>query len=440
MGLFSKIFGAERKAYDTTVFEAVLAQGGVNAAGINVTPTLALNCTTVAAGVRVRVETLGSLSLLLYKRGHDDERSRATEHPLYRLLHDRPNSFTSAAEFVMQLESDVILEGEGFALANRAEGRIVELLRLNPINVTCKHDDDTLEPYYEVRNKAGRMRRYEWPDILHIRGSIDLANNKNGRPLSALRQASQAIGLAMALEGHAARIMSKSARPGGALNKGVKKMDDVAWKRVLQSWQGHTGQQAGGVAILEEGMTFTPLTFSSVDLQFAEMRIFQTVEISRALGTPPTLIYEMGRATFANSEELAQNSRPSLCLDVVNSGKGRSPGCSRKRNRPSIIPNSRSTRWSRPISAPAMRRTPRHAADPGSRPTRPAPLTTEPASKAATCCGRPQTPSVLRLQQQRRRSPNRSRWPHERTNRIQGKAVRQRCWRVERDRVAFRHR
>jgi HK97 family phage portal protein len=308
MGWFRKIFSGEQKSFDESAWSALVDQGSRTAAGIFVSPLKALECTAVAAALRIRVETLGSLGLFLYQRGANDERSRAAEHPLYALLHDRPNPWTSAAAFVMQLETDVITEGAGYAFANRVDGRIVELIRLDPLAVVEKCDAATTEPYYDVTLSGGAVRRYGWQDILHIRGSIDFANRSGARPLSALRQARQAIGLAIALEGHAARLLGNGARPSGALTTGGKRLDDVAYKRLQKSWRGaHSGDNAGGTAILEDGMDFKAITFSSVDLQFGEMRIFQSVEIGRALGVPPPMIFELGRATFANTEEMTQS-------------------------------------------------------------------------------------------------------------------------------------
>lgn len=307
MGLLQKFFGGERKSFDESAWAALVDTGARTAAGIFVSPSKALDCTAVAAAVRIRVETLGSIGLFLYQRGADDERSRATKHPLYALLHDRPNPWTSSAEFIMQLETDVLAEGAGYAFANRVGDKIVELIRLDPLAVAEKWDT-TGEPYYDVTAKDGGIKRYSWRDILHIPGSINFANRHGARPLSALRQSRQAIGLCMALEGHAARLLGNGARPSGALSTGAKKLDDVAYKRLQKSWRSaHTGENAGGTAIFEDGVTFTPITFSSVDLQFQEMRIFQSIEVGRALGVPPTLIFELGRATWSNSEEMAQS-------------------------------------------------------------------------------------------------------------------------------------
>jgi HK97 family phage portal protein len=277
-------------------FEALLLEGAATAAQISVSPEAALRCTAVFAGVRVRSETLGVCPIHLYKRGAGNDRERAGDHWLYRLLHDRPNAWTSAADFVMQLEMDCITDGAGFALANRSGDKIVELIRLAPRSVAVKVGDD-YEPRYEVALKNGATRVYGWQDILHVPTLGGLA---------AIRQAREAIGLCIAMEHHAGHLFGRGARPSGILKvKGT--LSEAAAARVKAAWSGyHGGEQSGGTAVLESGIDFEPLTFNSVDLQFQELRSFQVVEIARALGVPPMLLMDFGRATWGNAEQMAQ--------------------------------------------------------------------------------------------------------------------------------------
>ena len=114
LGRFFKFFERKSDAYET-----LLGIGLQTAANIAVTPELALKCVPVYRGVSVRCEVLGSLPFMLFKRRDDEGKDRATDHPLYKLIHHRPNAWTSAAQFVMQLEQDCITNGGGYALANR---------------------------------------------------------------------------------------------------------------------------------------------------------------------------------------------------------------------------------------------------------------------------------------------------------------------------------
>lgn len=277
--------------------EDFFAAAGATSSAIAVTPTKALECAPVARGVSVRSETLGILPVHLYRRLEGGGKERA-EHPLETLLSGRPNGWTSTPEFLMTLERDSLLHDAGaFALANRVDGgRIAELVRLVPGTVEVK-TDPVGEPQYLVSEPGGGRRTYPWRDILHI---------PNIGGVSPVRQAREAIGVFKAMEGHAARIFASGGRPSGVLQaKGSLKEQAIA--RLKASWtKAHAGDASGGTAILEDGIEFKPLTFNSVDLQFLELRGFQVVEIARSLGVPPTLLFDFGRATWANAAEMGQ--------------------------------------------------------------------------------------------------------------------------------------
>ncbi len=291
----------DHSAEDAKSLEALaefFAAAGATSSAIAVTPLKALESAPVARGVAVRSETLGCLPLHLYRRLEDGGKERA-DHPLEKLLSGRPNGWTSAAEFLMTLERDSLLNDAGaFALANRVDGgRIAELVRLAPATVSIETDQSG-EPRYLVSQRGGGQRAYPWSDILHI---------PNIGGVCPIKQAREAIGLYRAMEGHAGRIFANGGRPSGVLQaKGALKEPVIA--RLKASWsKAHAGDNSGATAILEDGISFTPLTFNSVDLQFLELRGFQVTEMARALGVPPVLIFDYGRATWGNAESMAQS-------------------------------------------------------------------------------------------------------------------------------------
>ncbi len=286
----------ERKSVAVDGWQALVDAGAHSAAGIQVSPTSALRCVPVMAGVRVRCETLGSLPVHVYERQDDGGKRRADKHPLYRLLHGMANPWTPSADLIMSLEMDSILYGAGYALANRSGDKIVELIRLQPTAVSVDIGD-MLEPTYTVSLKNGGQRKYGYADILHIPALGGL---------SQIRQAADAVGLYLALERHGSRIFAAGGRPSGILQYG-KRLTPESLKRLRESWdQQYAGESAGRTAVLEDGVTFEALTFKSVDLQFLELRAYQLVEIARALAVPPSLIADFSRATWSNSEQMAQ--------------------------------------------------------------------------------------------------------------------------------------
>ena len=288
------IFRTETKSIEHDVsYEALLDTGARTSAGIQVSPVTAMRHPPVRLGVGIRCDTIATLGLHVYNRA---DKSRADDHPLYRLLHDRPNDWTSATSFIQEMERDCVVEGRAYALANRVEGRIVELIKLD-FHAVAAGVNDAHEPVYDVTFKDGRRVRYGWQDILDV---PTLGN------LSAIKECRDAIGLAIAMERHAGKLMANGARPGG-LFKSPKKFSDTAYERLKQSWNGsHSGENSGGTVILEEQGDYVPLSFNSVDLQFQEMRAFQLVEIARSLGVPPNLIFDFSRATWGNAETATQ--------------------------------------------------------------------------------------------------------------------------------------
>ena len=87
---FTALFRARDKPQDS-VSPAPTFYFGTSGSGKNVTAQSAIQLSTVYACVRVISETIASLPLGVYEQDENGNR-KATEHPLYRLLHDEPNS------------------------------------------------------------------------------------------------------------------------------------------------------------------------------------------------------------------------------------------------------------------------------------------------------------------------------------------------------------
>jgi HK97 family phage portal protein len=269
------------------------------ASGIAVTPTSALGVPAVAASVRVIAEPVASLPLHVFNR-RDDVKERDTSNPLYGLLHDLPNAWSSSYDLRLQMQTDCLLTGNAYAFVNRVGGIARELIRLVPGSVSVAMGDGG--PIYTVRQTNGTARTYPFTDIIHIR-----ALSTDGLVgIAPIQMAREPIALALALEAPAARLMANAARPSGIL-KIKAKLDKDALQRLKSSWNaGFTQGAAGGTAVFDSDVDFSPLSFNSVDMQFIELRRFQLEEISRAFRVPPHLLSELGRATWGNASEMGQ--------------------------------------------------------------------------------------------------------------------------------------
>jgi HK97 family phage portal protein len=299
--------GSEQKALplsDPAIFEYF---GIVPAAsGITVTATTALHVPAVLHAVRLISETIGSLPCKLY-REEGDGKEAAKDHGSYRLVHRFANEWTSAGQLRVSLTMDALMHGAGYAEVVRfGDGRPFELHRLAPGTVQQRFEDGG-EPYYLVQPAKGRQRRLSFRDVLYVPAFGGVSPITLGK---------DAIGVAMVLERHASQFFAGGARPSGVVSNEKPAGGEAGAKTVsniLKSWRAWQSNASGDPLILDAGWTYAAQTMPSTDAQFIENRLEQINEIARIFGVPPSMLYQLERATWSNAEQMAA-SFLQLCL------------------------------------------------------------------------------------------------------------------------------
>ena len=299
MGFWDRFFGRKSTTPDRIFAEIVRA--GASASGAAVTSETALRVAAVYACVRVISETVASLPLKVYKRLDTGGKDVATTHPLYELLHMRPNPWQTSFEFREMMQTHLCLRGNAYALINWRGDRIVdELIPLHPDRVTVTQRPD-LTLVYEVQNASGVRIPFPSEEILHLRAMS--SDGIVGRsPLADLRES---IGTAITTQDYAGRLFRNDATPGVVLSH-PGKLGAEASKNLRESWDALFGgsSNARRTAVLEEGMKIERISMTAEDSQFLETRKFARSEIAGAFRVPPHLIGDLDRATFSNIEHM----------------------------------------------------------------------------------------------------------------------------------------
>ncbi|MEC4590557.1 phage portal protein [Nitrospirillum amazonense] len=305
MGRILQFLGLEKRAAGFDELEAFLASARSTAAGVAVDPSTALRYAPVLASVKLISESVAQLPLLLFRRDGVG-RQKVEDHPAEKLLTVLSNPWTVPFQLKADMTAELLLHGESFGLVARSsDGRPLEIIPLHH-GAVCVEFGPDLAPIYRLTLPDGAQRLLAPSELLHIRGLSHGCRGPYHRPLSVVREASDAIGLGLALEKHAANIMKRGARPAGVVST-PSKLSQGAIERMRASIEAaHGGTNSGRTMVLEEGSTYSPLTFSSVDLQFQEMRAFQVLEVARIFRVPPSLIASMDKITHANAESLGQ--------------------------------------------------------------------------------------------------------------------------------------
>ncbi len=135
-------------------------------------------------------------------------------------------------------------------------------------------------------------------DVLHIPG-LGFDGLVGYSPIA---MAKNAIGMAIACEEYGAKFFANGAAPGGILEHPGTIKDP---QRVRESWQSTFGGSgnANKIAVLEEGMKYTPIGISPEQAQFLETRKFQINEIARIFRVPPHMVGDLEKSSFSNIEQ-----------------------------------------------------------------------------------------------------------------------------------------
>lgn len=292
---FSGLFRARDKPQDS-VSAAPVFYFGTSGSGKSVTVQSAIQLSTVYACVRVISETIASLPLGIYETVNDGN-EKATDHPLYKLLHDEPNSEMTSFVFREVMLAHLLLYGNSYSQIIRSgKNQVIGLYPLLPDHMNVDRDSKG-NLIYTYTTSDGKTVSIKPRDVLHIPG-LGFDGVMGYSPIALEKNA---IGLGIASEEYGSKFFSNGARPSGILTHPNTVKNP---KALRESWNSAYGGSSNSnrVAILEEGMKFEPIAIPNNEAQFLETRKFQVDEICRIYRVPPHLVGNLEHATFSNIE------------------------------------------------------------------------------------------------------------------------------------------
>ena len=305
MGFLSGLFRSRDAPRNSTSGSAYRFFMGSSASGKRVNERSAMQMTAVYSCVRILSEAVAGLPLHLYQYTDRGSREKAADNPLYFLLHDEPNTEMTSFVFRETLMTHLLLWGNAYSqIIRNGKGEVMGLYPLMPDRMTVNRDEKG-RLYYEYMVssddaktlKDGTVRLSPY-DVLHIPG-LGFDGLVGYSPIA---MAKNAIGLAIAAEEYGSKFYANGAAPSGILEyPGTVKEPD----KVRESWNAGFGgsSNAHKIAVLEEGMKYTPISISPNEAQFLETRKFQINEIARIFRVPPHMVGDLEKSSFSNIEQ-----------------------------------------------------------------------------------------------------------------------------------------
>ena len=267
----------------------------------------ALSEATYFACMKVLCEAIGKLPLNLMQYNERNGVTVARTHPLYRVLHDRPNPYMTATTFWSTVEYNRNHYGNAYVWIE-GSGSKLNLWILPSTDVQVWYDDarilaDVPDVYYIYSSGGGKQYRFGSEEVLHFKTS----NTFDGIVGVSVRDQ-----LKMTIEGSI---------------KGQKLIDDMysngfTAKAVLQ-YTGNLndsnvqtfvkGVENYAKGALKEtgieniipipfGASLTPLNVKLADNQFIEVKQFTSMQIASAFGIKPYQIGDYTKSSYASAE------------------------------------------------------------------------------------------------------------------------------------------
>jgi len=292
--------------YDLATLSSIIG-GTYSHSGQFVSPERAMRASAVLACIRILSEDISALPLNLFRRTPEGA-TLATDHSLFRLLHDTPNSWQTSMELREAMILDVICFGQSFVEKEIGPDGITALWPLSAGRMTYVNPLDMFIPppvplfWRYADPRIGQ--RVLMSDDLWITRMLAPGGTIDGQSLILL--AREAIGLALAAEEQGARLFAHGIQSDIMLSTDAE-LDAPGRDQLKDSFQ----QRYAGVhnaftpLLLENGLKVQRIGLTAQESQYIEARAFQLQDIARIFRIPDVLLgISQGKAsTYASAEQ-----------------------------------------------------------------------------------------------------------------------------------------
>ena len=261
---------------------------------------------TYFACMKVLREAIGKLPLNLLRYNEKNGVEKMRDHPLYYVLHDRPNPYMTASTFWSSVEYNRNHFGNAYVWIQGA-GANTKLWLLPSNEVEVWYDDakilaDQPDLYY-LWSACGKVYRFGSEEILHFKAS-DTLNGVTG--VAIKDQLKMTIGGAVKSQ----KMINKMYATGftakavlqytGSLNDENVKLFTKGVQKYAKGELSEEGIE--NIIPIPLGAQITPLNVKLADSQFIEVKQYTALQIASAFGIKPNQIGDYTKSSYASAE------------------------------------------------------------------------------------------------------------------------------------------
>lgn len=276
--------------------------GAPSVTGMRISADSAKRLSTVIAAVTARGRSLGSMPCLIYTDIDGGGKKLVRQHPLFNVLHSRPNSLQTAYEFYQMQNGHVDLRGNGYAeILTSSRGIIGELVPMHPDRVRVETLSTGKLRYVYNDPLTNTTRTLLQDEVFHVRDWADHSSVGQSR----IAMGMDVFGVALAQQDYAGKFLKNDATSGVIITgtNFATKGEEEEYAREFE--KAATGEKRHRVKMLPPGVDVKTLSVKPIDMQLLEARKASAVEICTMFNILPHLIgVDTGKAaTYASVEQ-----------------------------------------------------------------------------------------------------------------------------------------
>lgn len=300
--LFSRLLGAKNLVADVIDpaqwFIDLFGGGTTTSSGETITANSSLNIATVYSCIDVKSKAIAKLPIQVFKATATG-RERDKTHRIAYLLETRPNKFMTPFVFKQTISVHQNLWGTAYIYIE-SDRQGVKALWILPPEATQPYQDLVTGLYTYITTLNGQTMRLQESEIIRLPYlSLDGISGK-----SPIQVARETLGVMQASNRFIGGFYKNGTSTKGIITT-PQALGSPAKDALRAEWQKANGgvDNAGGVAVVDAGMTYQSVVMPLADAEFIATQKFNVGEIAKIFDVPPHKIGELSNATFSNIEQ-----------------------------------------------------------------------------------------------------------------------------------------
>ena len=261
---------------------------------------------TYFACLKILSEAIGKMPLKLLRYNDKNGVITMRKHPLYNILHDRPNPYMTATSFWSTVEYNRNHYGNAYVWIQGA-GKNMKLWILPSDSVEVWYDDAKILPdqpdIFYLYSAGGKVYKFGSEEILHFKSS----NSFDGIVgISVQNQLKNTIGGSVRSQ----KMLNKMYESGFTAKAVLQYTGSLSDENTKAFVAGIASYARGelkddgveNIIPIPLGSTLTPLNVKLADNQFVEVKQYTSGQIAAAFGIKPYQYNDLTKSSYASAE------------------------------------------------------------------------------------------------------------------------------------------